>query len=680
MTSNVFEANTPGANLNDDLTQLIADRDSCEAAPSDPLSSAMLETDETLISQLRCGDSSAYTALWAKHVDAALRVARRIAPDHAEDLVSESFLVLYQQIAVKKSGPETSFRAYLFTVMRNTSARWHQEGKLIESAADVEEIAEDDSLSRLEEQTDAQGILTSLRALPDRWQRVLWLVEVEELPRPQVANKLGIKPNAVSALYRRARTGLRLSWLEHQVPSLLAKDPRHVAGQLPKALISRRQHPLTRDAQQHLKSCQTCADLYADLLSTQRRMVSSSLAAAGFAALGVALPASQTSLFAAGAGSGALLFGGAGVGAGAGASSGTSAGVAAGVGVGASTGIGTGVGATVIAASVSLLVAGSVVVAWLPNAEQTLSTTEVAETVNPAHETGENQTEQQDPPNDAQPEPTAPVSPQSLGRGNNDDSIWNIGFATDGAPNDFYVQPARPPGGIVAPPATTDPGTTNPNPGTAPNVFVTSPTNGYIAPLLGGITAPETTITIELQYPANTAGSAPRSEQFTTAATATGSWSFDLRSVASVAAGRYQFRAWTTTAGQASPATFGQFDIAAPGVSGFEHITPFEKIPLLEASTTGLVFKVQGPANGTVCLSSVYSGQTTLIQLGADGTSVQRLRLLSGGTYFLNLRVCDGDYRGPAFEQFIDVEDADTAPFWTFGTDPADTVFELTKE
>lgn len=93
-------------------------------------------------------------------------------------------MALYQQIAVKKNGPDSAFRAYLFTVMRNVSARWYGEGKLIEPAAEIDMVAGDDGLSRLEEKTDAEEMLIAFRALPERLQRVLWLVEVTRCPGP----------------------------------------------------------------------------------------------------------------------------------------------------------------------------------------------------------------------------------------------------------------------------------------------------------------------------------------------------------------------------------------------------------------------------------------------------------------------------------------------------------------
>ena len=70
--------------------------------------------------------------------------------------------------------------------------------------------------------------------------------------------------------------------------------------------------------------------------------------------------------------------------------------------------------------------------------------------------------------------------------------------------------------------------------------------------------------------------------------------------------------------------------------------------------------------------------RAAIVQLDANGSSVKRLRLLSGGTYFFSLRACAGDYRGPAFEQFVDVNDPDAPIFGPFGPDPSDTIFELT--
>lgn len=53
-------------------------------------------TDAELLSSLRAGDNSAYEVLWHRHAPAAHRYAQRLLPARAEDLVSESFLAIYQ--------------------------------------------------------------------------------------------------------------------------------------------------------------------------------------------------------------------------------------------------------------------------------------------------------------------------------------------------------------------------------------------------------------------------------------------------------------------------------------------------------------------------------------------------------------------------------------------------------
>ena len=99
------------AQMHDDLQPLFGKNESHASDEAEQISSDAAEGDAALIERLRGGDTTAYTALWVKHVDAALRVARRLTPGHAEDLVSEGFMALYQQIAVKKNGPDSAFRA-----------------------------------------------------------------------------------------------------------------------------------------------------------------------------------------------------------------------------------------------------------------------------------------------------------------------------------------------------------------------------------------------------------------------------------------------------------------------------------------------------------------------------------------------------------------------------------------
>ena len=632
----------------DELQQLLAGSDAeasdeakiCEE--TERLSADLAETDTILISRLRSGDNTAYTALWAKHVDAALRVARRITPNHAEDLVSEGFLALYQQIAVKKNGPDSAFRAYLFTVMRNIAARWYREGNLIEPVADIDEVFEDDGLRRLEEKTDAESMLVAFRALPERWQRVLWLVEVDEVPRPQIADEMGIKPNAVSVLYRRARTGLRLSWLEHQIPVRLRSETEHVAYQLPKLLMARVPGSTPREVKAHLARCSDCNALYADLQTSHKQM-SGTLAIAGFAALGIGLPASTASLTVVGVGGGALAIGG------------------------------LSLGSTLIAASVSLLLVGGTTTAGIT----ALTQDGASGATSSQHESSRAQGHDRNdptPPASAKPSGVGQGDSQStsIGRGNHNTSINTNSFSNTATPNDSYT-------GNSHPKYTTEP-LPDPDPESELRTGITSPlqSTGYLAPVLEGATQPGATVAIEITRPAGYAGGPIAATNYTVPADGAGAWSFDLRSVTFGLAARYEFRVWVILDGATSPADSGFAEVLPIEVAGFEGLLDSPPMPIAEASTSGVVFSVQGPANGTVCLASAYSGQASDIALDASGRATQRITLLSAGTYLLTFRVCEGEYRGPAFEQFVDVEDPDSPMiFGPWGPDPANTVFGL---
>src|ERR1700712_1748167 len=74
-------------------------------------------TDPELISRVREGDVGAYGTLFARHVDAATRLARLLVggPD-ADDLVSEAFVKVLN-VLLGGGGPDIAFRAYLLTAV-----------------------------------------------------------------------------------------------------------------------------------------------------------------------------------------------------------------------------------------------------------------------------------------------------------------------------------------------------------------------------------------------------------------------------------------------------------------------------------------------------------------------------------------------------------------------------------
>ncbi|MGB4135018.1 MAG: sigma-70 family RNA polymerase sigma factor, partial [Microbacterium sp.] len=252
-------------------------------------------TDIELLDQLRGGDPGAYEELWRRHVGVARRAASRMTSADQDDLVSEAFLAVYRQVAVEGKGPRTSFRAYLFTVMRNLAARWYREGRPFVSDPDADVAIDESGFERVEREQDDAQLLDAFRALPVRWQRVLWLSEVEGVARPAIAAELGIRANAVSALQRRARGGLRQQWLVQQLPRDLRDDAHHVAAALPARVITGR--PDRNPAVElHLAGCRRCSEAERDLRLAYGNGRGTAVSVSGLAALGVILPTATTLL------------------------------------------------------------------------------------------------------------------------------------------------------------------------------------------------------------------------------------------------------------------------------------------------------------------------------------------------------------------------------------------------
>src|SRR5690606_5895675 len=80
--------------------------------------------DADLILRTRSGNGAAFGELWRRHYPSGMAVARSVTSSiDADDLVQESYTRIYQAI-IKGGGPNGSFRAYLFTSIRNTAAAW----------------------------------------------------------------------------------------------------------------------------------------------------------------------------------------------------------------------------------------------------------------------------------------------------------------------------------------------------------------------------------------------------------------------------------------------------------------------------------------------------------------------------------------------------------------------------
>ena len=216
-------------------------------------------SDAALVIMARAGDRGAFAQLWQRHARSGLRVARQFSTTiDADDLVSEAYVRIYQRV-LAGGGPDGAFRPYLYTTIRNLASRWGGDRRdvNVDDISDFEDpmAAEDPATKAL----DRTLTVRAFRALPERWQSVLWYTEVEGMDPHEVAPILGLTANGVAALSYRAREGLRKAWLQAHVSDATASGECQWAiarlGDLARNGLTARERTRVND---HLATCARC--------------------------------------------------------------------------------------------------------------------------------------------------------------------------------------------------------------------------------------------------------------------------------------------------------------------------------------------------------------------------------------------------------------------------------------
>ncbi|WP_433786574.1 sigma-70 family RNA polymerase sigma factor [Actinomycetospora sp. CA-101289] len=246
-------------------------------------------SDGELIARLRGrgadpDSTAAFATLYARHHQAARALARQLArsPADADDLVAGAFTRMLEVLRAGR-GPTEAFRAYLLTSVRHLAYDRTRAERRLDLTDDLTGVHgvdpdgtvvpfTDPALAGLERTLAARAFAT----LPERWQAVLWHLEVEGDSPADIAPLFGLTPNAVSALGYRAREGLRQAYLqEHLAAGSGRWDRRHRdtgerLGAYTRGGLSR------RDAQRveaHLAECAECRALADELREVNSGMV-----------------------------------------------------------------------------------------------------------------------------------------------------------------------------------------------------------------------------------------------------------------------------------------------------------------------------------------------------------------------------------------------------------------------
>lgn len=144
------------------------------------------------------------------HLDGVFRLAMWLAGDRAEaeDVVQETFTQALQSF--HRFEPGTNARAWLFAIMRHVRANRQRARRRAPVLTDVEAALDCSPATDETPQHVTEGeVLDALGALPQGFQEVVLLSDVEELSYKEIAGVLDLPLGTVMSRLHRARGLLR---------------------------------------------------------------------------------------------------------------------------------------------------------------------------------------------------------------------------------------------------------------------------------------------------------------------------------------------------------------------------------------------------------------------------------------------------------------------------------------
>lgn len=220
----------------------------------------------------REGKTGAVLELFRTHWEPALAYANTLSRSShdAEDVAATAFLKSLTAMRRGK-GPDGPVRPYLLRAVRTAacdrhSSAEHPSGKIIELA----DGQNTDGLHGGSQEHDF--VAEAFAALPLRWQRVLWYVEIEGLKPREAAPLLDVAPNALSALLRRARKGLREAYFLVYLRGSESRGCDSMLRMLAESALDRTTVAGQAKVDGHVRRCRNCRGALQGLRGVRSRM------------------------------------------------------------------------------------------------------------------------------------------------------------------------------------------------------------------------------------------------------------------------------------------------------------------------------------------------------------------------------------------------------------------------
>lgn len=185
------------------------------------------QTDEEIIVKYLDGEDDALNLLIQRYIKSIYNFVYRYAKNSqdAEDITQDVFLLVWKHI--KKFDGQKSFRAWIFTIARNTSLNWIKKKKPIlfselqaislqdnNSSEDPFDIA-DESVISIEEVIDAlirnEHVKDAMETLSFQYQNIISMRIDGGFKFQEIADVLNQPINTIQSNYRRALLKLKIS-------------------------------------------------------------------------------------------------------------------------------------------------------------------------------------------------------------------------------------------------------------------------------------------------------------------------------------------------------------------------------------------------------------------------------------------------------------------------------------
>ena len=188
--------------------------------------SQFLYTDETLISRFQSGDENAYIELVNRYKDKLINFVFYSLKDeeHAEDIVQETFIRLYEKKHYYK--PIAKFSTWIYTIARNlatTELRKKSRNKILylsqmnNHKKDYDLNSKEPELnSKIENEFLMKEIHVAIDKLPENYKSVIILRDIQGLGYEQISKIVGVPLGTVKSRINRARLQLQVDLIHYK--------------------------------------------------------------------------------------------------------------------------------------------------------------------------------------------------------------------------------------------------------------------------------------------------------------------------------------------------------------------------------------------------------------------------------------------------------------------------------